>query len=203
MAILKDTSTSFLPLSWYSKNSIHILSCHFQVKIALLTLLSSTFFISLPLTMALHVNEYPFCCHDMCMHVCACVYVYMCTGMDVCECTAVLCVYVYTHAMCVPVYIQVYVCVCLHFCILLPVSSWVPLLTLLVLSSSFLRNVFLKHLVKDSLTGPNILNMLKADFVLSPSLSLANLLDCIPKARIEGLFLYLTTMSFLRLNTKV
>lgn len=139
----------------------------------------------------------------ICVCTCVLVCMYICVQAWMCVSAQLCCVCMYTHAMCVPVYIQVYVCVCLHFCILLPISSWVPLLTLLVLSSSFLRNVFLKHLVKDSLTGPNILNMLKADFVLSPSLSLANLLDCIPKARIEGLFLYLTTMSFLRLNTKV
>lgn len=91
-----------------------------------------------------------------------------------------VCVYVYIFAFCYP-FLPEYLC----------------LLSLIYLS------VFLKHMVKDSLTGPNILNMLKADFALSSSLSLGKLLDYIPKASTQDLFLYLTTVSFLRLNTKL
>ena len=113
------------------------------------------------------------------MHSCAvCVCIQMC---HVSACVyACVCVYVYIFASCYTFHPE-YLC----------------LLSLIYLS------VFLKHMVKDSLTGPNILNMLKADFALSSSLSLAKLLDYIPKTSTQGLFLYLTTMSFLRLNTKL
>lgn len=139
---------------------------------------------------ALHLNEYPFCCHDMCMHICAWVHMYMLQAW-MCMSAQLCCVCMYTTVPCES--LCVYMCVYVYiFAFCYPfLPEYLCLLSLTYLS------VFLKHMVKDSLTGPNILNMLKADFALSSSLSLGKLLDYIPKASTQNLFLYLTTVSFL------
>lgn len=127
MAFWKDTFTSFLPLSWYSKNSIHILSCHFQVKIALLTLLSSTFFILLPLTLGPSREWISFLLSwYVYAHVCLCVCIYVYRHG---------CVWVYSCAVCVCIH-MCHVCACVYTCVCLCMFTFLRPVTYFLLSTS-------------------------------------------------------------------
>lgn len=185
--------TSFLPLSWQSKNSTHISLCYFQIKIVLLTVLPLPF-ILLPITLGTLIEWITLLLPwYVCAHVCMCICVQSWLFVWVHRCD--VCVYTYVPCVCLWVHMCVFV-----FCF--PIFLSLSLFTFLGILSSFTRNVFLKHLMNGSLTGLNVANVVEAGFDLYPFLSLANskitLLKLAPK--VYSLF---SSNSFLRLNTKI